>query len=57
MVDGKQVALLAVHLSKIQPEVAIRCRIALSASHVSDVENLLGWHAELHRHPIPQEFA
>lgn len=30
---------------KIQPVVAIRCRIALSASHVSDAENLLGWHA------------
>lgn len=39
MVDGKQVALPAVHLSKIQPMVAIRCRIALSASHVSDAEN------------------
>lgn len=42
MVDGKQVALLAVHLSKLQPMVAIRCTIALSASHVSDAENLLG---------------
>lgn len=43
--ESKLLCRLCIFQKFNKPVVAIRCRIALSASHVSDAENLLGWHA------------